>query len=775
MSVKQAVRVQKGRWAIERRKAYKDRVVKHVVCVFLGFFFSLAGFNEGFSPFGIAFAASVSGGFSLSACIGSVLGWFITLDSVAALRYMSAILAVCVIKNSLKVFPKIYESRLEAVGVSFVCTFITGVAIAFAEGLTFYTMLFAFAESAVAGASGYLFYKIKSSTALKGGLKALSSNEATCVCVCIMLLVLGLRYISLFDVYPAHIICGVLVLVCGFYNRESGGAIAGICAGITMSLGGENPYLLGAFSFGGLACGVFSQFGKVLALIAYALSGSVILAMGSGSLNVRGIITEMIISMVLFLVITHFFGEIIEGILKPCTVVSISENVKNDVFRRLKNASEISSEICASLTEVNDVLLKSEKGDIRNITKKTKDRVCGSCGLYDTCWGENLSETQDSFNTLLNLKKEGVFLEYKTVPVHFAARCIRTENIASNFNKLYDEYKIRRKTEGRLKEMHNLASEQFVNVSALLNSLCNKLSAEITYDTQLSAKIIASAHSCGFQVSDCTCAVSSYGKMLVELKIKNTKHMGEISELSNRINALAMRRFELPLIERKELYTILTYKEKAEFKVVSSGVQYCADGEKYSGDTFATFEDDNGMFYAVICDGMGTGTKAALASGLAVMLLEKLIKAGFGIKAAVNTVNTSLISKSGDECSVTLDLAVVDLYTGFTQFYKSGATDTILKKNCKIININIPSLPLGIISNTEIGCSTGTLNAGDSFIMSSDGVLEADKAFLRKELKGLNGHKVKTFTRENAEKIRKNQSGKKDDMTVLTIVIEEND
>ena len=63
--------------------------------------------------------------------------------------------------------------------------------------------------------------------------------------------------------------------------------------------------------------------------------------------------------------------------------------------------------------------------------------------------------------------------------------------------------------------------------------------------------------------------------------------------------------------------------------------------------------------------------------------LEKLIKAGFGVTSAINTVNTCLISKSGDECSVTLDLIAIDLFTGHIEFYKCGAQDTIVRKNKK--------------------------------------------------------------------------------------------
>ena len=61
----------------------------------------------------------------------------------------------------------------------------------------------------------------------------------------------------------------------------------------------------------------------------------------------------------------------------------------------MKFASKTSAEICASLTSVSDALSKSEKYDIGNVSKKAKERVCGSCGLYDACWKEKGEETYE--------------------------------------------------------------------------------------------------------------------------------------------------------------------------------------------------------------------------------------------------------------------------------------------------------------------------------------------------------------------------------------------
>ena len=261
----------------------------------------------------------------------------------------------------------------------------------------------------------------------------------------------------------------------------------------------------------------------------------------------------------------------------------------------------------------------------------------------------------------------------------------------------------------------------------------------------------------------------------MELKIKIPYDKTAVKNFSSQLDIITKRRLELPEIEYHEAYAYFVYKEKSPFKVVSAGVQFNADGERFSGDSFTTFEDKKGYFYAIICDGMGTGTKAAVSSNLAVNLLEKLIKAGFGIQSSVNTVNTSLISKSGDECSVTLDLAVFDLFTGRIEFYKCGASDSIVKRNGKITDVGFCSLPLGIISEAYMGCGCGALNATDVVVMCSDGIRAEDMGYLKRSLKEFRNGSVRNFTTDVCENIRRMQGEKKDDMTVLTLAIIKND
>ncbi len=756
-------------------KKFSEAVLKHLGFACTGLLFSLSGFNGEFSPFGVAFVASVPQRFNLSAALGTAAGYFIALDSLNALRYTSTILSLCVILGALKVFKQIRSSIYTPVIVTFLCVLVTGLALLFSGEISAASIVLTLSESIIGGGCAYLFARSCEIISIRDGIKMLTSKKATSLVISLSLLLLSLRNVSLAGVYPVHIITVVIILVCGFYAKESGGAIVGVCTGVALGLSTRNATLITYYSLGGLLAGAFSTLGRIGSFLAFSLSGFAVLALSGGLENAVPLVVETVASGVIFIALTLKFNRQLEGVFLPSVVSPVIESFKSDITGKLKKASKTSTEICMSLADVNRVLEKQEKCDVSLICKKTREQVCGSCGLYDVCWGESAVQTDKMFSTLLEIKKNGIYLEYKTLPQQFTSACIRSENVASNFNKMYAEYRIRESNQNRVREIYKLASEQFINVSSLLDSLCDGINGDVKFDMDAAAMVRSAAVSCGFEPLECCCVINTMEKMSVELRVKIPYDKASVKALSEHIKIICKRDFELPETEGDDSAMRFIYKEKAEYKIVSAGVQFNANGEKFSGDSFTTFEDNNGYFYAIICDGMGTGTKAALSSNLAVSLLEKMIKSGFGINASINTVNTSLISKSGEECSVTLDMVVFDLFTGRTEFYKCGASDTVVKRNGKITDIGFCSVPLGILGDVQAGKGSGMLGNGDIILMHSDGVREEDGEYLKKQLKKFNNGNVRNFTGELCENIRRSQPEKNDDMTVLTLAVTVND
>ena len=771
MSVAQAVntgRVKESK--TEKRNLIKNGL-KHLLFFSLGVLFGFSGLNENFSPFGVAYVSAAGRKMFPASFAGACLGYVLSTDSVTSLRYISSLLALAVIYISLRPFRQLRDNPATPVISVFLCLLVTGLAIAFSKEITVLSLLICFCEAFLGCASSYLFSKVRTVVSLKGSFFSLTSKEATSVVIAGSLLLLAIKDISFFSVYPAHIISMLLVLLCAYYSREAGGAIVGVCTGITMSFGSGNVFLLAFYSFGGLLAGVVSSYGKIFSLIAFSLSGVAVSVIAYGKPGEINILVETLIACGIFLALPKKITSKIEEILTPAVSSPIIDSVKNDIIRRLKNAAEISGEICTSLNTVSQALVRSEHADMKNIYRKTKESVCGSCGLYDVCWNEGYEDTQDNFNTLICMKKEGVYLEYKTVPASFSSKCIRTEMVSSSFNKLYAEYKIKERLDARVNEIYSLASEQFVNVSSLLNSLCDYIDDEVRFDMDLAARARNAASVCGFEPVESCCVINSFEKLLMELTVKKPEGKFDVSALTKQLEIVTDRKLSMPEIIREEKNIKFFYKEKAELKAVYAGAQICCNSEKYSGDTYSVFTDNDGTFYAVICDGMGTGMRAAVNSNLAVTLTEKLLKAGFSVSAAINTVNTSLISKSNDECSVTLDLVETDLYTGHIDFYKCGASSTFVKKQGKILEVNSPSLPLGIIKDAESSNGTGTLFSGDVFVMFSDGVREEDYPLIKAELKAFNGGNVREFTNRLADMIKENQPERNDDITIVTVAI----
>ncbi|MBE6815720.1 MAG: hypothetical protein E7522_09800 [Ruminococcaceae bacterium] len=752
----------------------KKEIIVFITNFILATIFSFSGFSVDFSPFGVSFCASAGKRYIIISALGASLGYILSGDSICSLRYIASILALIVILGALKPFKEIRDNMLTPVISTFVCLLVTGLALAFSEKITVFSLLLCFSESLLGAVSAFLFKEVRSILSLKGSIKSLTSKEAIALVISFSLLLLALKDINAFNIFPAHIIATVIILICGKYSKEAGGTIVGVCTGITMSFGTGNIFLLAFYSLGGLIAGVVSKYGKFASFIGFSLSGVLVSILANQKTDNIALIIETFIAGCIFLILPNKINNKFQEILSPKVNSPIIDSVKSDIMRKLRNASHISSEICDSLNVVSDALYKNEKADMKKIFIKTKNSVCGSCGLYDVCWKESLNDTQDCFNTLISMKKEGIYLENKTIPQQFASKCIRSEMISSSFNKLYSEYIIKERMETRINEIQTLASEQFVNVSSLLDSLCEHLTEEVRFDMDLAAKVRTVASSLDFEPLESCCVINSLENLSIELKVKNLKNEN-LKGLLRQIEILTNKKFEYPEVINYEEFVTLVFKEKADFNVTSAAVQFTKQGEKYSGDTYSTFTDDNGIFYSVICDGMGTGTKAAIGSNLAVSLLEKLIKAGFGVTSAINTVNTSLISKSGDECSVTLDLVAIDLFTGHIEFYKCGAQDTVVRKNKRIHFINSPSLPLGIIKDSEIANGNGTVSSGDVIIMASDGVNSEDLILIEKNLRYFNNENVRTFTENLSEKIREYQEDKNDDLTLITLLINKND
>lgn len=177
---------------------------------------------------------------------------------------------------------------------------------------------------------------------------------------------------------------------------------------------------------------------------------------------------------------------------------------------------------------------------------------------------------------------------------------------------------------------------------------------------------------------------------------------------------------ELKHVERP----VLIKEERFKVKVATAGYARC---EGVSGDSTLNNHIRKGEYLLALADGMGKGEKAAQESNLTLNTLYNLMRAGFEPELALRMINSLLLMKSTEEIFSTVDMGLVNLYTGRLRLFKIGAATTFIKRGDKVETLKASSLPLGMVEKISVDSIEVSLRKGDQIIIVSDGITEADR------------------------------------------------
>ena len=140
------------------------------------------------------------------------------------------------------------------------------------------------------------------------------------------------------------------------------------------------------------------------------------------------------------------------------------------------------------------------------------------------------------------------------------------------------------------------------------------------------------------------------------------------------------------------------------------------------GDRCQWFAGVDCRYYALLCDGMGTGLGAAQESRDAVTLLRRMLTAGYPPEYALRSLN-SLCALRGRAGVVTADLAELQLDTGRAILYKWGAAPSWLLGKDTAQKIGTAGPPPGLsVTDGRETVERLSLRRGETLVLVSDGV-----------------------------------------------------
>ena len=215
-------------------------------------------------------------------------------------------------------------------------------------------------------------------------------------------------------------------------------------------------------------------------------------------------------------------------------------------------------------------------------------------------------------------------------------------------------------------------------------------------------------------------------------------------------------------------------KERYHIRV---GVSGYAKEQSVSGDSYVCADLKDGDYMIALSDGMGKGEVASRESALTITSLYHLMKAGFDVELALRTINSLLLFQSTEEIFSTVDLGLINRYTGKVKLFKIGAAATFIKRSGKVEVIKVSALPMGIVDSIRINNIELQARRGDEIIIVSDGITEADRTdgqmeWIMETIANIRSRDPQTMSDLIVNKaVERYGLKEKDDMTVITAVI----
>lgn len=762
-----------------------------ILLLFISFFLGRGVVMNDLSPFVFAFFSYILATKKNKTWIlwGGILG----LCTVQNLYYIVRgvlVLGTMFYAMGKMVTPKTKPWKASLIGS--LCLFTVGIIGQWIIGNNVYSMLLLAFESVT---TFILFFIYRSAIPLiigRTARKVVSNEELISSGILISLTLLGMGELSIYG-YSIKNILGIGAILIFSANLGSGaGAIIGIVVGVVTSLNHlVAPSIIGVYAFSGLLSGVFKDLGKIPVALGFILANASLTFYINGSTQVFISIEEILIAVLVLLLSPRRLEERIssfKGIVdyRVQREKMYGERVREVTIDRLMEYSKVFDQIGKSFEQaaVSKTLIGQK--DISEVFDRVAQEVCCQCSFYSKCWKKDFYNTYNNMLALLEKIDKCNSVQSSDIPEKLKQKCLQPERITQVMAYLYEIYKSNQFWEKQMMENKNLVSQQLRGISDVIHDLGKDMKNQIIFKKEEEEEILVGFDRKDIHLKDVMVLEDGQGKYEVTLYAQTCygedNYRREMAEIISQVLGKKMI-IDQHICQGKELEERckVTFKEAMKYSITTGVVRVSKDPKEESGDSYSSISLNEGKHMLALSDGMGSGKRAAVESKTTINLLEHFLEAGFNREIALKTINSILMLRSSDEMFSTIDLSIIDQYSGETEFIKIGAVSTFIKRGQEVEMIASNTLPVGILDEVNIEVSKKKLKDGDIVIMVTDGLLDAkplvkDKErWVQEKIKDIKSKNPQRIARALLDQAKNEKSyGFEDDTTILVAKVWEN-
>lgn len=771
------------------------------------------GLGLNYSIFAIAiFAAVISNGIPMGVLfVLTMIGTLIKFQTAGLLSYLftSAVLVVLVLMFKPKKLIAEYETEKMKLGKYIFFAVLIGqvVKLLFQEFLV-YDLLVAITSAMTA----YIFYKIFSKSIIVineiKNKKVFSIEEVIGATLLVSIAATCLGDTKILGLQVGNIISILLVLILGWKNGILIGTTSGVTVGVVLGIiTASNPILIAVFALSGMIAGILSRFGKLGVIIGFIAGNLLLTYVYNGQLVELICFKEILVaSLALILVpnkieinISDLFGK--DELLPQGATYRLGESKEtidklNNVSDVIKQMSDTYKEAAGASLEQENVLENNKEVFIEELQDNV--RQIPENMLSEDLIDEDESIVEDIFECLLKKDRINrddlleIFKNHNNYIVGFDnyETSLKIEKdisqIVQIINESFKTSKLNFVMTAKIGENSKNISMQLDGVSKAIENIANDMKEEKDEFLDKRNEILLICKQRQIEVLDLNIEQEKTGRYIIKVFINTCNDSKLIECPTKKIEQILSEALGEEIVIKKEKCGIKqeqkicyqTYISKDNYGMQIGIAKTNKEGENVSGDSSLQISLEDGKYLIAISDGMGSGPNARKSSQIAIKMLGRLLSNGFDKETSIELINNTISSNIKDETYATLDIMVLDLYSGNIEYIKNGACPTFIKNNKNVDVIKNIALPTGILNDIDLVVYDRDVDDNDIIVMCSDGIIESNSEYKNKELwvKNLLEQMETTNAQKIAdillkESIDNNYGKAKDDMTVIVTKI----
>lgn len=737
------------------------------------------------APLGLAFFAAmaqVSREKSGAAAVWALAGVLSVGRYMEAALYLWAIFIVYWLADKLTSLPR----RLATAPLLiFAAVASGGLALLFWQQATLYQVILVLFEAAICMIASYIFMYGLPVLLGREAHKTMSGELLVCSVVILSAAVAGLGTLAVFGYSIRNIAAFFLVMSVALGGGPGIGAAVGVASGLAIGLTeGNVPVAVALYSLAGLLAGVFRSLGRY-AVVLGCLLGTAISVLGFAySKDIVLVLTETSIAAAVFLALpakwTGYWHRMTGGTAPECTS---TQGETAAVITKLENISDMFSDLAGAFGQISSgAREKIREAELSRLLSAVGDRVCEQCTRRSECWEGDFYRTYQVLLEMLNLAETGG-LNTQTMPWLLKDRCIKKADIIETVRSVAEKNTTNLYWQKRITESRQMVTEQMRATASILATLAAEARKEPYSDRHMSRQIKEKSGMVGCELCDVR-VTGDQGGSVVEIAkypcFGTRECLHTVLPLTANLMKQKMTLHAACGNSAQEKRCKLVMQIASRYFVQTGMASAAKLAGEVSGDTCSVANLEQGKILMMLSDGMGCGSAAASESGMAVSFLERLMSAGFDLGVAVKTVNSLLLLRMPGESFATVDMAVIDAFSGEAEFLKISAAPSFIKRVREVTTIQSATLPIGILSQIELEPIKMLLVPGDIIVMVSDGISEACQRGPHREnwIANFLRRQSTAHPQEIADKLLQQAlemagGQARDDMTVLAAIVAE--